>query len=182
MDDEGEFVVGWLSSPPAASRTAFSTSEVLAQLFSGSPPAPDGSQIDLGTGASSASRNVSVAMDEEGDFVVGFQATGQTIQAERFAAGAKGSPLPLQLAATPEPNPSVNGLNPSVAMDPEGEVAIAWQREEAPTTTIISLPARRSSCALLRSDRQCDRRPAIQRESAVPRRPDRPGHRVGRLG
>ena len=121
MDDQGDFVVGWLGAP-SSSPDPLALSEVLAQVFSGPPSDTRGRPHRRRPGRALRERNVSVAMDAEGDFVVGFDAFGDEIQLERFAADDGANPVAQPIST------GASGLNPSVAMDPQGDFAVTWQQ------------------------------------------------------
>jgi hypothetical protein len=79
--------------------------------------------IDVAEGNHSADDSAEVAMDAKGDtMLVWAQSNGANtvIEADwRPAGGAFGTPVTLSL-------PSVNSYNPTVAMDPQGDVTVAW--------------------------------------------------------
>lgn len=132
MDNGGDFVVVWGSyGSPEDDSNSFS---VQARRFD-SAGAPAAGQFQVNSYTSAAQRYPSVAMDNDGDFVVIWQSYGSygsdydgySIQARRFDSA--GTPLDT-------PEFQVNAYSsfaqrlPVVAMDSDGDFVVAWMSYE----------------------------------------------------
>ncbi len=126
MDSDGDFVIAWTSSGQDGSGYG-----VYAQRYNAAGAA-QGSEFLVPQTTAGSQTNASVALDEDGDFLIAWDTAGQdssanAIYARRF--NADGTPR------TPEfqVNTTENGdeRDPSVALRPNGEAFIAWQGNPA---------------------------------------------------
>jgi hypothetical protein len=119
MDADGNFVVAWQAHDAAQ------TFEIFAHRFNASG-APVGQRIQV-TDETAVQREVAVAMDADGDFVVAWEGPSAPdpdtgVFAQRY--GADGTPAGNRLLA----NTTVTGFqeNAAVDMDADGDFVIAW--------------------------------------------------------
>ncbi len=132
MDPDGGFVVVWESLSPETGDS--SSTSVQAQRFA-SNGALLGAQFLVNTYTTSFQRFPSVAVEEDGDFVVVWASygaesgdtSGFSIQGQRYAAS--GDPLGEQFLV----NTYTTGFQtfPSVAVDDEGDFIVVWQSDGA---------------------------------------------------
>ena len=122
MDADGDFVVTWQSYLQDGSGYG-----IYAQRYDAAGNA-QGGEFRVNVVTANRQTTSSVAMDADGDFTVTWQSSGQDgsgygIYARRFTAG--GSPLGGEFRV----NAFTTGTQaaPVVAMDADGDAAIAWQ-------------------------------------------------------
>jgi hypothetical protein len=125
VDADGDFVVVWTA--PSGSDDA----GVFARRFDPNG-VPLGDQFRVGEfHAPGSDASPDVAMSAGGAFVVvwrDLEAMGRLYDAEGTAVGTA-----FRLAATPFPPDSSDGRgehNPTVAMEPDGDFVVAWQRDD----------------------------------------------------
>ena len=127
VDGRGDFVVTWTGNQSG-------TPTVFARLFNADTTPATG---EIGVAAAlNGDQDASVAMDANGDFVVAYDGGGpgatQGVFAQYFAAG--GTPVGSQtLVNNASASPQ---LSPAVAMDPQGDYAIAWTDTSGTTPQI----------------------------------------------
>ena len=121
MDPDGDFVVAWHSFGQDGSECG-----IYGQRFSAAG-VKQGGEFQVNTYTDSFQDMASVAMDSDGDFVVVWDSLGQDgsgygIYGQRYnaAGAAQGSEFQIN---TYESN---DQLYPSVAMDADGDFAVAW--------------------------------------------------------
>ena len=123
VDADGDFVVAWQSS----GQDAASSYGVYAQRYAASG-APVGGEFRVNTVTANTQSNPSVAVDADGDVVVAWQSNVQDgssfgVYAQRYAASgaAVGGEFRVNSFTTGTQN------SPSVAVDADGDVVVAWQ-------------------------------------------------------
>ncbi|MEL7061341.1 MAG: hypothetical protein AAGN46_15060 [Acidobacteriota bacterium] len=127
MDSNGDLVVVWTSL--GSDGTDSSSYSVQGRRF-GSDGSPLAAQFQVNTFTSSEQTTASVAMDDDGDFVVvwrsaasaGTDTSADSVQGQRFAAD--GSPLGAQIQL----NTYTTGVqtSPVVGVDADGDFVVAW--------------------------------------------------------
>lgn len=119
MDDDGNFVVVWESpQDPDGSRGIY------GQRFD-TLGVPQGTEFLVNTTTNGIQKNPSVAMDENGNFVVAWQSddTGDwDIYAQRFDASGVPQGSEFRVNTTTDDRQR----NPSVALDADGDFVVAW--------------------------------------------------------
>jgi acetyltransferase-like isoleucine patch superfamily enzyme len=120
MDADGDFVITWQTHSDGSGWG------VKAQLFESSG-IPVGSEFLVNTYTYHEQRNPSVAMDEDGDFVITWQSYMQDssengVYAQRF--DSSGNPMGSEFQVNTYTPSSQSG--PSVAMDKDGDFVITW--------------------------------------------------------
>jgi len=118
MDADGDFIVVWVSG------AYYDTAGILGQRFNaaGAPQSPVIELVDL-MGYANETTSSSVAMDDDGDFVVawrGYYGYYESIFAQQFAPDGTPSGGPTPVIG------SMYGYYPSVAMDMDGDFLVAW--------------------------------------------------------
>jgi hypothetical protein len=124
MDSDGDFVVAWQSRDQDGSDVG-----IYAQRYNAAGAA-QGSEFLVNTYTTASQRNLSVAMDSDGNFVVTWESNDQDgdywgIYAQRYnAAGiAQGSEFQVNTYTTSYQT------NPAIAMDSDGNFVVAWDSE-----------------------------------------------------
>jgi hypothetical protein len=127
LDDSGDFVVVWWSY---GSDGADTYSSIQAQRYN-SAGSSQGGQFLVNTNTFSYQTHPAVALDSDGDFIVAWQSyvssgtdsDRASIQAQRY--NSSGTPQGGEFQV----NSYTTGYqkNPAVAMDADGNIAIAWQ-------------------------------------------------------
>lgn len=122
MDSDGDFVVAWESVNQDTSGAG-----IYAQRFNAAGVA-QGSEFQVHTFTLNWQNDPSIAMDDDGDFVVAWQSLYQDgdfygIYAQRFNASGtpQGAEFRVNTFTTDEQ------INPEVAMDSDGDFVIVWQ-------------------------------------------------------
>jgi hypothetical protein len=122
MDSDGDFVITWQSAAQEGSLEG-----IYAQRYNAAGT-PQGSEFHVNTYTTSSQLIPSVAMDDDGDFVITWQTTNQDgsldgIYAQRYnAAGvAQGSEFRINTYTTGNQRSSI------VAMDSDGDFVVTWQ-------------------------------------------------------
>jgi hypothetical protein len=125
MDDNGNFVVAWMSKGQEVPNDG--SYGIYAQRFDNTG-ATVGSEFLVNTYITGDQYSLSVAMDDDGDFVIAWESNGQDgsswgIYAQRYSnTGATvGSEFLVNTYVTNEQQ------NPSVAMDSDGDFVITWE-------------------------------------------------------
>jgi hypothetical protein len=128
MDADGDFVVVWETG--ASGGTDSTGYSVQGQRYNAAGSAV-GSQFQVNTYTTDRQRRPSVAMDDDGDFVVAWHSRGSSgtdtslygIQGQRYSAAgsAAGSEFQVNTYTTSEQR------YPTVAMDADGDFVIVWQ-------------------------------------------------------
>ena len=125
MDMDGDFVVTWDTFNP----TVGDGYDVYARRFS-SAGVPQGDDFIVNTDVPNHDYTSSVAMDDEGNFVVAWHAefqdgSGHGVYARRFdsTGGGLGNEFRVNTFTTN------NQLFPAVAMDADGDFVVAWQSQ-----------------------------------------------------
>jgi len=124
MDVDGDFVIAWRSRGQDGSSFG-----IFAQRYSPpSPPTPVGTEFQVNTYATSYQSLPSIAMDNNGDFVIAWQGVGNNgfaIYAQRYAAN--GSPQENEFQVNADTNKGQTVTVPSTAMDSDGDFVITWE-------------------------------------------------------
>lgn len=119
MDDDGDFVITWQSDQDGSSYGIY------GQRYD-SEGAAQGSEFLVNTYTTGAQKNCSVAMDQDGDFVIAWQSTqdgsSDGIYAQRYnsAGVAQGNEFPVNTYTTGSQS------FPSVAMNANGNFIISY--------------------------------------------------------
>ncbi len=124
MDDDGDFIVTWESN----NQTGDLGYGIFGQRYASTGSAT-GSEFHINTYTNSYQRYPSVAMDDDGDFIVTWQSANQTgdgiygIFGQRYAStgSATGSEFHINTYTND------NQRYPSVAMDGDGDFIVTWQ-------------------------------------------------------
>ncbi len=121
MDNDGDFIIAWLSG----SQDGYGYG-IYAQQYESSG-APVGSEFRVNTWTTSSQIRPSVDMDSDGDFVIAWESMSQDgsyygIYAQQYENS--GAPLGSEFRVNTWTTGSQ--VNPSVAMDSEGDFVIAW--------------------------------------------------------
>jgi hypothetical protein len=121
MDDNGDFVVTWMSSAQDGNNYG-----IYAQRY-GSTGSPAGSEFRVNTYTTSYQNLPSVAMNDDGDFVIAWNSyfqdgSGYGIYEQRY--NSMGEPQDLELRV----NTSITGQQsfPKAAIDNEGDFVFTW--------------------------------------------------------
>ena len=122
MDADGDFVVVWQSYGQDGSYYG----GIYGQRYN-KTGTPAGTEFRINTTTTDTQRNSKVAMDSDGDFVVTWASSGQDgdyygVYAQRYDNG--GSAVGAEFQVNTYTND--NQLNPSVAMDNDGDFVITW--------------------------------------------------------
>jgi hypothetical protein len=124
MDSDGDFVISWQSGAQDGSLNG-----IYAQRYSSSG-VPQGPELQVNSFTTSDQINPSVAMDNNGDFVISWFSNGQDgsgygVYAQRY--NSSGIPQGSELQV----NSNINNSQsfPSVAMDIDGDFVISWQSD-----------------------------------------------------
>jgi hypothetical protein len=127
MDDNGDFVITWVSGYFSGTGQDGSLYGIYAQRY-GSTGSPLGSEFQVNTFTDLAQRKSAIAMDADGDFAITWTSNGQDgigdgVFGQRYSStGApSGSEFLVNTFANLAPK------NPAVAMDADGDFAISWQ-------------------------------------------------------
>ena len=123
MDADGDFVITWASYYQDGNGYG-----VYAQRYQADGTAA-GSEFQVSTETSGNQNHPSVAMDEDGDFVIAWESFNQdsnSIYAQRYQADGTAAGSEFQV------NTETNNeqANPSIALDADGNFVIAWQSDE----------------------------------------------------
>jgi hypothetical protein len=128
MDSNGDFVVAYTAETTKTRQASFlgipftesfTDRDVRARLFN-SNGAADGGTFGVDTGATLFEQDASVAMADNGRFVVAYE-NGNDIQLRQFTAGGT-----LRRTLTLASSSRVES-NPDVAVDSAGNAVVAWQ-------------------------------------------------------
>jgi len=127
MDADGDFVVAWESGGSGGTDTSGFSIQGQSYNAAGTP---QGGQFQVNTYTTDGQRQPSVAMDDDGDFVVVWHSRGSggtdtsdySIQAQRYDAmgAAVGSQFQVNTYTTS------TQIFPSVAMDADGDFVVVW--------------------------------------------------------
>ena len=124
MDTDGDFVIAWESSGQDGSNYG-----VYAQRYNNAGVA-QGSEFRVNTYTTNLQRNISIAMDSDGDFVITWQSRYQDgdefgIYAQRYdnVGVPQGGEFQVNTYTTGRQ------ANPSIGMDDVGNFVIGWQTE-----------------------------------------------------
>ncbi len=124
MDADGNYVITWQSYGQDGG--SYGGTGIYAQRYNAAG-VPQGSEIHVNTFTDGAQEFPSVAMDDDGNFVIAWQSEDQAgIIAQRFNAAGVPQGTEIQV------NSSLNGSEwyPAVAMDANGDFVVAWQGNE----------------------------------------------------
>ncbi|MGB5341690.1 MAG: hypothetical protein WBP67_06320 [Thermoanaerobaculia bacterium] len=127
VEPQGDFVVVWESDGSYGTDT--SSSSIQGQLY-GANGAPVGDQFQVNTYTTSSQRRPAVAADAQGGFVVVWRSNGShgtdtsdwSIQGQRYDSG--GAPVGGEFQVNAYTTSSQ--LNPSVAVEPQGDFVVVW--------------------------------------------------------
>ncbi|MBN3922907.1 cadherin-like domain-containing protein [Nostoc sp. NMS4] len=120
IDTDGDFVISWQSNGQDTSGLG-----IYAQRYNSAGVAV-GNEFKVNTNTNNDQTNPTVAIDATGDFVISWQsqdASGLGIYAQRYnsAGVAVGSEFQVNTST------NNNQVNPTVAMDADGDFVISWQ-------------------------------------------------------
>ncbi len=122
MDTNGDYVVAWVSGLQDGSGTG-----IYAQRYDAAG-VPQGGEFRVNTTTADNQSNPAVGMDADGDFVITWQSNLQDgnsegVYAQRYDAAG------IALGGEFRVNTATSGaqLNPSVAMDLDGDFIVTWQ-------------------------------------------------------
>jgi hypothetical protein len=122
MDSSGDFVICWMSFEQDGQYGG-----IYAQRYNSSGVA-QGSEFQVNTYTDNFQDNPSIAMDNDGDFVITWQSEGQDgdgygVFAQRYNSSGVAQGGEFQVNTTTANEQSV----PSIAMDNDGDFVITWQ-------------------------------------------------------
>ncbi|MGV3526475.1 MAG: hypothetical protein ACO1RX_19815 [Candidatus Sericytochromatia bacterium] len=123
LDNNGEFVVTWTSF-----QDFVSLADIYAQRFD-SMGLAEGTEFRVNTATSGSQNSSSVALDDDGDFVVTWASArddGSSIQARRYLSSddfTNPQNAEFQIATTGTTNEL---RSPQIALDGEGDFVVAW--------------------------------------------------------
>ena len=139
MDSDGDFVVAWSGNgePAAPPNEGRDPSGIFARRFDASG-APQGAELPVNGTIAGTQVQSAVGIDPGGDFVVTWDSltgdplspTSSNVFARRFDAGGAAQGAEVQVNATGDP--AMRDSSSSVAMDADGDFAVAWFRRREP--------------------------------------------------
>ncbi len=146
MDADGDFVVAWWLS---FSEGTFDSIGVYAQRYNAAGET-QGNEFLVNTTTANNQYNASVAMDDDGDFVIAWQSQLQDgseygIYAQRYNAAGVTQGGEFRVNATTAGNQSL----PAASMDADGDFVVAWQSnlQDGSGTGIYAQRLQRDRCA-----------------------------------
>ncbi len=121
MDDDGDFVVTWTSYGQDGSNNG-----IYGQRYNAAGVA-QGSEFRVNTYTMNNQINPAIAMDDDGDFVITWESSGQDgayygIYAQRYNA----SGVPQESEFRVNTYTTNNQRNPAIAMDANGDFVVTW--------------------------------------------------------
>jgi len=124
MDADGDFAITWQSESQDGSSYG-----IYAQRYK-ADGSEAGKEFRVNTETFNTQRNPIIAMDADGDFVISWASLGQDgsgfgVYAQRYTADGIKAGVEFQVNI----ETSNDQLNPSIAMDADGDFVIAWQSQ-----------------------------------------------------
>lgn len=132
MDATGDFAVAWTSSKTLyTSPQDGSGAGVFAKYYSADATLPPSSEFQVNTFTSGNQDYPSVAIDDNGDFIVTWESYGGDgaywgVEAQRYKVSSQTSVTRVGSEFTVNATTAGNQRHPSVAMDKVGDFAVAW--------------------------------------------------------
>lgn len=135
VDADGDFVVAWESYGEGE---LFKYENIYAQRYNAAGVA-QGGEILVNSHTTNSQRNPAVAIDKNGNFVVawddfGVDGSGKNISARRFNSDGSAVAADFVVNTTT----TDDQYNPAIAMDDNGDFAIAWQSGASGATDIYA--------------------------------------------
>ena len=128
MDAAGNFAIAWVSY-----RDDSANADVKLRRYNADGTPRDQTEVLVNTNTTGQKSGPSVAMDDDGDFVVAWDgpgAAGFGVYARRYAANG----APKDASEVTITTAGIDPGDPSVAMDADGDFVIAWNRRDAQAT------------------------------------------------
>lgn len=126
-DEQGNFVVVWSSYYSYGDKS----NEIRGRRFAADGSPIDANEFEINTTEAGNQKEPDVAMDVEGNFMVAWQGPGQD-QNDIFAQRFEPNGQPIGSEFRVNTTTDNNQLNPSVAMNNDGDFIIVWESMDQP--------------------------------------------------